>query len=89
MAAREVAPALTNWSFQGLSFSDGVFSGPDGQRYAGYVCNPPPMLAAEGALKVLVWRRVGDPARLPAIVSVDLDSCYAGAPPAAREAAFD
>ena len=73
---------------KGLSFSDGVFGGPDGQRYHGFVCNPPPMLAAEGARKILVWRRVGDPGRLPALVYVALESCYVG-PPAAQEAAFD
>ena len=85
----------------GLSFSkdgpwwarkrNGVFAGADGQRYRGFVCNPPPMLAAEGALKILVWRREGDPARLPAIVGVILGSRYShfAGPPAAQDAAFD
>ena len=50
----------------GLSFSDGVFAHADGQQYHGFVCNPPPMLATEGALQILVWRRVGDSARLHA-----------------------
>jgi len=56
--------------------------------YHGFVCNPPPSLAAEGVRKILVWRREGDPARRPAIVSVEKDEDFSG-PPAAEEAAFD
>ena len=72
----------------GLSFSDGVFVHTDGEQYHGFVCNPPPMLAAAGALKIEVWRRVGDPVNLPAIVFVTLQSAFAGQP-AAQDAAFD
>ena len=45
-------------------------------------------LAAKGALKITVWRRVGDPVSLPAIVYVDLDERLAG-PPAAEVVSFD
>jgi len=71
----------------GLSFSDGVFTDAEGQRYHGFVCSPPSALAAVGAHKVLVWRREGDPARRPAIVQVVKDEDFS--PPAAEEAEFD
>ena len=73
----------------GLSFSDGVFADAEGQQYHGFVCNPPPLLADAGALQIQVYRRVGDPSGLPAIVSVGLDPDTEGGPPAAEEVAFD
>ena len=72
----------------GLSFSDGVFAHADGQQYHGFLCHPPPMLADKGAVLIEVYRRVEDPASLPAIIYVALGSHYSG-PPAAQEVAFD
>ena len=70
-------------SADGLSFSDGVFADVEGQRYHGFVCNAPPLLADEGALLINVFRRVGDPSGLPAIVSVLLGERFEGSPRAA------
>ena len=72
----------------GLTFSGGVFTDAKGQQYHGFVCSPPPPLAAEGVHKILVWRRVGDPASRPAIVSVE-KKYEAYSTPAAEAAAFD
>ena len=77
-------------SGDGLSFSDGVFANAEGQKYHGFVCNPPPLLADAGSLLIEVYQRVGDPSGLPAIVSVGLDEAslsYTG-PRAAEKVVF-
>ena len=72
----------------GLSYAAGEFADADGIKYHGFVCAVPPLLAAEGVLSMVVFRRVRDPPSRPAIVGAMLQENKTGFPAPAEEATF-